>query len=86
MPHEWFEDVVKGVGDAIPDATRDWRPANAIGLVFAFFAAIGVFWMMLTICSGEQMQPGGWWVCGVLTAVGLVGAAICFWLGSGSAE
>lgn len=82
MAFEWLEDLMRGTGDSLGDATRGWRTANRFGCLFAFFAACGVVSLLVAAFGGAQFRPGGWWVCGGLAGAGVVGAAFCFWLGS----
>jgi hypothetical protein len=82
MAVEWLVDLMKAAGDSLDGATQRWRTANRFGCIFAFFALCGVVWLLVAAFGGAEFRPGGWWVCGGFAAVGVVGAAVCFWLGS----
>jgi membrane protein DedA with SNARE-associated domain len=85
VAHEWVQELIQGIGESLSDIlphTTDWRAANRIGLLLTCSAIIGALMMFVAAFGGKQMPVVGWWLIGGYTAGSVLGATICFWLGS----
>lgn len=80
-----LDDLIQGLadsaGDVVTTATDGWRTANRFGCLFVVMAAFGILLLLLAAFGVQQLKPAGWWIGGILTAIGIPGAVLCFLLG-----
>jgi hypothetical protein len=81
-----LEHVLQCVGDLLHLATERWRAIHRCGCMLGFMAAVFAAMPLVGALGGKPFPPEAWWVTVGLIAVGVIGAACFFWLGSGSAK